>query len=192
MIVEIKMISIGTTKITPKNRSELVFFGCVDRKRPVLGGPVRSPQYLGRSWTGCGPRLRVLGAKNRTEPDLKTLATMLFSSQRLMEEHIVESIPNTTNAEEAMHWRFYSAAGRDHSFMHGMMSLYKIAVDFECQFEAVNSTYLPVSILPGTNFKLLLEGIPIRYRRPEAWKVTAAEIGRTKPTRTAKPGEKIT
>jgi hypothetical protein len=73
MIVEIKMISIGTTKITPKNRSELVFFGCVDRKRPVLGGPVRSPQHLGRSWTGCGPRLRVLGAKNRTEPDLKTL-----------------------------------------------------------------------------------------------------------------------
>jgi hypothetical protein len=117
-------------------------------------------------------------------------ATMLFSSQRLMEEHIVESIPNTTNAKEAMHWRFYSAAGRDHSFMHGMMSLYKIAVDFERQFEAVNSTYLPVSILPGTNFKLLLEGIPIRYRRPEAWKVTAAEIGRTKPTRTAKPGEK--
>jgi hypothetical protein len=73
MIVEVKMISIGTTKITPKNRSELVFFGCVDRKRPVLGGPVRSPQYLGWSWTGCGPRLRVLGAKNRTEPDLKTL-----------------------------------------------------------------------------------------------------------------------
>jgi hypothetical protein len=74
MIVEIKMISIGTTKITAKNRSELVFFGCMDRKRLVLGGPVRSPQYLGRSWTGCGPRLRVLGAKNRTEPDLKTLA----------------------------------------------------------------------------------------------------------------------
>jgi hypothetical protein len=73
MIVEIKMISIGITKITPKNRSELVFFGCVDCKRPVLGGPVRSPQYLGRSWTGCGPRLRILGAKNRTEPDLKTL-----------------------------------------------------------------------------------------------------------------------
>ena len=67
-------------------------------------------------------------------------ATMLFSSQRLMEEHVVESIPNTTNAEEAMHWRFYSAAGRDHSFMHGMMSLYKIAIDFERQFEAVGRT----------------------------------------------------
>jgi hypothetical protein len=74
------MISIGTTKITPKNRSELVFFGCVDRKRPVLGGPVRSPQYLGRSWTGCGPRLRVLGAKNRTEPDLKTLSMKAVDS----------------------------------------------------------------------------------------------------------------
>jgi hypothetical protein len=73
MIVEIKIIFIGTTKFTPKNWSEPVFFGCVDRKRPVLGGPVRSPQYLGRSWTGCGPRLRILGAKNRTEPDLKTL-----------------------------------------------------------------------------------------------------------------------
>jgi hypothetical protein len=73
MIAEIKMIFIGTTKFTPKNRSEPVFFGCMDRKRPVLSGPVRSPQYLGQSWTGCGPRLRVLGAKNRTEPDLKTL-----------------------------------------------------------------------------------------------------------------------
>lgn len=55
-------------------------------------------------------------------------ATMLFSSQRLMEGHVVESIPATTNAEEAMHWRFYSAAGRDHSFMHGMMSLFQFLV----------------------------------------------------------------
>ncbi|KIK04782.1 hypothetical protein K443DRAFT_4324 [Laccaria amethystina LaAM-08-1] len=99
-------------------------------------------------------------------------ATMLFSSQRLMEEHVVESMPNTTNAEEAMHWRFYSATGRDHSFMHGMNSLYKIAMDFERQFDAVN------------------KGIPIRYRQPEAWKVIAAEIGRTKPTCAEKPNEK--
>ena len=38
----------------------------MDRKRPVLGGSVRFPQYLGWSWTGCSPRLPVLGAKNRT------------------------------------------------------------------------------------------------------------------------------
>lgn len=116
-------------------------------------------------------------------------ATMLFSSQRLMKEHVVKSIPNTTNAEEAMHWRFYCAAGRDHSFMHGMNSLYKIAVDFERQFEAVNSMHLIVFIPPGETDSLS-EGIPIRYRRPEAWKVTAAEIGRTKPTRSAKPDDK--
>jgi hypothetical protein len=78
MIVEIKMIFIGITKITPKNRSEPAFFGCVDSKRPVLGGLVQSPQYLGQSWTGCGPWLHVLGAKNQTEPDLKTLERNSF------------------------------------------------------------------------------------------------------------------
>ena len=45
----------------------------MDRKRPVLGGSVRFPQYLGWSWTGFGPRLPILGAKNRTELDLRTL-----------------------------------------------------------------------------------------------------------------------
>jgi hypothetical protein len=73
MIVEIKMVFIGTTKFTQKKRSELVFFGCVDRKRLVLGSPVRSPQYLGQSWTSCGSWLCVLGTKNQTELDLKTL-----------------------------------------------------------------------------------------------------------------------
>ena len=82
-----------------------------------------------------------------------------------MEEHIVESIPNTMNAEEAMHWRFYSTAGRAHSFMHGMMLLYKIATDFERQFEAVNSTYLPVSIPP--------RNIHVAFRR-NAYSIPAA------------------
>jgi hypothetical protein len=62
-IVEIKMIFIGTTKITPKYQSELVLFGCVDHKRLVLGGPVWSPQYLCQFCTGCSPQLRILGAK---------------------------------------------------------------------------------------------------------------------------------
>ena len=50
----------------------------MDRKRPVLGGSVRFPQYLGWSWTGCGPRLPVLGAKNRTELDLRTLPQFVY------------------------------------------------------------------------------------------------------------------
>ena len=57
----------------------------MDRKRPVLGGSVRFPQYLGWSWTGCGPRLPIFGAKNRTEPDLRTLSApgKLISAQSM-------------------------------------------------------------------------------------------------------------
>ncbi|KIK05837.1 hypothetical protein K443DRAFT_90649 [Laccaria amethystina LaAM-08-1] len=51
----------------------------MDRNRPVLGGPVRSPQY-----TGCGPRLPVLGAKNRTELNLQTLTTTMFIEVSLL------------------------------------------------------------------------------------------------------------
>jgi len=43
------MIYIGTTKFTQKNRFGLILNGPVDRKRPVLGGPVRFPQYRGWS-----------------------------------------------------------------------------------------------------------------------------------------------
>ena len=67
------MIYIGTTNFMQKNRFGSVWTGTMDCKRPVLGGSVRFPQYLGWSWTGCGPRLPILGAKNRTELDLRTL-----------------------------------------------------------------------------------------------------------------------
>jgi hypothetical protein len=52
---------------------------------------------------------------------------MLFLSQRKMKPELWEAIPETTNAEEAMHWKMYSAAGRDHGFLEGMLSLYAIA-----------------------------------------------------------------
>ena len=54
-------------------------------------------------------------------------ASMLFESERQMDIEIWESIPKTTNAEEAMHWKLYSGCGRDHGFMEGMLSLYKVA-----------------------------------------------------------------
>ena len=54
-------------------------------------------------------------------------ASMLFESERQMDIKIWESIPKTTNAEEAMHWKLYSGCGRDHGFMEGMLSLYKVA-----------------------------------------------------------------
>ena len=54
-------------------------------------------------------------------------AAMLFESERQMDIEIWESIPKTTNAEEAMHWKLYSGCGRDHGFMEGILSLYKVA-----------------------------------------------------------------
>jgi hypothetical protein len=50
-------------------------------------------------------------------------ASMLFLSQRKMDPELWESIPETTNAEEAMHWKMYSATGRDHDFLEGLSAL---------------------------------------------------------------------
>lgn len=63
-------------------------------------------------------------------------ASMLFESEREMDIKIWRSLPNTTNAEEAMHWKMYSAAGRDHLFMEGLKAMYGVAVYFERMYEA--------------------------------------------------------
>lgn len=48
---------------------------------------------------------------------------MLFESQRRMDAVLWNSLPNTTNAEEAMHFKIYSAVGRNHALMEGIFSL---------------------------------------------------------------------
>ena len=55
-------------------------------------------------------------------------ASMLFESQKVMDPKIWNAIPDTTNAEEAMHWKLYSAAGRNHDFFNGLNGLYAVAV----------------------------------------------------------------
>lgn len=62
-------------------------------------------------------------------------ASMLFESEREMDIEIWESIPKTTNAEEAMHWKLYSGCGPDHGFMEGMFSLYKVAEYYQRMLE---------------------------------------------------------
>lgn len=57
-------------------------------------------------------------------------ASMLFTSQRKMEPHIWEQMPDTTNAGEAMHWKLYSAAGRNLNLMVGLHGLHAIAEYF--------------------------------------------------------------
>lgn len=63
-------------------------------------------------------------------------ASMLFVTERRMDSDIWDSLPMSTNAEEAMHWKFYCAVGRDHALMEGLEGLCKVAAYFERVFNA--------------------------------------------------------
>lgn len=66
-------------------------------------------------------------------------ASILFESERQMDIKLWESIPDSTNAEESMHWKIYSGCGRDHRFLEGLHSLYGLAIYYERQHEAATS-----------------------------------------------------
>jgi len=63
-------------------------------------------------------------------------ASILFESQRVMDVVIWDSIPDTTNAEEAMHWRLYAAAGKNHDFFEGLECLRAVSQHFEQLYQA--------------------------------------------------------
>ncbi|KAJ3903467.1 hypothetical protein F5879DRAFT_147757, partial [Lentinula edodes] len=97
---------------------------------------------------------------------------MLFETHTQMEPDIWTSIPNTTNAQEAQHWKLYSAVGRDHGLLEGLEALHAVA---------------------ETTVKLFtanLEGGLIRYGKAEPWKAMINLIGRSKPSRA--PGGRST
>ncbi|KAJ3773632.1 hypothetical protein FB446DRAFT_787672 [Lentinula raphanica] len=95
----------------------------------------------------------------------ESIAEMLFQTHTQMEPDIWDSIPSTTNAQEAQHWKLYSAVGRDHSLLQGLEALH-----------AVSDTALRL-------FEANLEGGLIRYGEAEPWKAMINLIGRSKPTR---------
>ena len=66
-------------------------------------------------------------------------ASMLFKSERVMDLQIWKSLPATNNAEEAMHWKLYSACGRDHRFLEGMNALYAVATHYQRLIDGVSS-----------------------------------------------------
>lgn len=68
-------------------------------------------------------------------------ASILFKTERQMDPEIWDSIPDTTNAEEAMHWKLYSAAGKDQWFMDGMHVLYAVESHFHRQYTATISKF---------------------------------------------------
>ena len=66
---------------------------------------------------------------------------MLFSSERVMSEQVWTSLPSTTNAEEAMHWKLYCAVGCNHTFMEGLTALLRVAHYYKRLYEAVQSEF---------------------------------------------------
>lgn len=106
-----------------------------------------------------------------------------------MDIELWESLPPTNNPEEAMHWKLYSACGRDHSFLEGLASLYKVALYYERQYQNAQSMLSSNQSLSFTDY--LKVGVPLRYGEAERWKRIAATTGRTKTSRAAvKSGDK--
>jgi hypothetical protein len=90
---------------------------------------------------------------------------MLFESERKMDIELWNSIPATTNAEESMHWKLYSACGRDHLFIEGMYSLYKFCFHYERLYEAAISRYFIIFDLPFLIVSFRRATNPIWYSR---------------------------
>ncbi|KAJ7315143.1 hypothetical protein DFH08DRAFT_1040237 [Mycena albidolilacea] len=93
-------------------------------------------------------------------------ACMLFPSFRVMDEALWNSIPDTTNAEEAMHWKLYAAIGRFLPLMDGLRALYKFAGHYQQLSDAAT------------------HGIKVFYGTDrQHWKRTTEKLGYTKYSR---------
>lgn len=69
-------------------------------------------------------------------------AIMLFSSEKTMSSQLWISLPSTTNAEEAMHWKIYSAVGRDHGILEGFLSLLRVSEYYKRLYDAVQRAFI--------------------------------------------------
>ncbi|KAJ7711631.1 hypothetical protein B0H16DRAFT_1816471 [Mycena metata] len=98
---------------------------------------------------------------------LPAYASMLFPSFRVMKPALWEAIPDTTNAEEATHWKLYAVLGKHLALLEGLRALVAFTDHYRVQFEAKR------------------HGIKTHYGTDrEHWKRTAQLHGRTKYTRT--------
>ena len=60
---------------------------------------------------------------------------MIFRSMRLMDQALWDAIPETTNAEEAMHWVLYCSAGYHREAIEGIAGLMAFADSFQNMYE---------------------------------------------------------
>lgn len=58
-----------------------------------------------------------------------------------MDAIIWKSLPDSTNAKEAIHFSMYCQQGKDHDFLHGLAVLKKIADTFEQKYNAECGKY---------------------------------------------------
>jgi hypothetical protein len=73
-------------------------------------------------------------------------ACMLFPSFRGMNPALWDSIPATTNAEEAMHWKLYAALGHFLALLEGLKALYKFASHYQRLSDAAARELFPISV----------------------------------------------
>lgn len=62
-------------------------------------------------------------------------AAMIFRSMRVMDDRLWHAIPDTTNAEESMHWCLYAAVGFGHDALTGLLGLAMFVEDFRRMYE---------------------------------------------------------
>jgi hypothetical protein len=72
-------------------------------------------------------------------------SSMLFTAQRRMEPYIWDRMPDTTNPEEAMHWKLYAAIGRNLNLMDGLHGLHAVAEYYLHIYTASLSEYCLLS-----------------------------------------------
>ncbi len=53
-------------------------------------------------------------------------ASMIFPSQRRMDAIVWDTLPDSTNAEEAMHFKIYQLVGKKHDIMPGLDGLLQV------------------------------------------------------------------
>ncbi|KAJ3897592.1 hypothetical protein F5879DRAFT_813774, partial [Lentinula edodes] len=102
-------------------------------------------------------------------------ASMLFQAKRNMDPLLWHSLPETTNAEESIHFSMYAQQGRKHAFFAGWEALWKIVQTYEKLFNAERS-------------KLQIFGQPTHWGKPplHVRQALKAKIGRTKRSRALK------
>lgn len=69
-------------------------------------------------------------------------AQMLFTAHRSMDPALAASIPESTNAEEAMNWKIYSALGKKLPLMQGLVGLHAFAKHYHTLSVGINSKKL--------------------------------------------------